>query len=168
MGGILKSHTSESGYFKDYGADLRENYLTNQLLIPVNKIIKVKAECRDTISEAFESRKVLFTEKFKRVLLCTTASHMPRALFIFRTIFPSEVQIEPIPNPKEDSLNPDQESELLKITKDLFTSIGPIDHNMTWEKWYAAHEEFYKAQRAIHTRFKESGNGSQHAYSSIY
>jgi len=70
MGGRYKSYEKEKGLYNANGADLRATYLHDELGIATDTIIKIgDEECRDTIYEAFATRKLIREKDIKDELL---------------------------------------------------------------------------------------------------
>lgn len=84
LGGHKSTYRTGAIEFDTTGAELRKRYFLDHG-VPEGNIIKVE-EGRDTIGEAFASRKVLRKRGVRKLLVVTSDKHLERSLFIFRRI----------------------------------------------------------------------------------
>jgi uncharacterized SAM-binding protein YcdF (DUF218 family) len=81
-------------------ADAVRDYLADH--VPLNIQLHSIGVCSDTHDESLKVAEVMKQRGFKRLLLVTSASHMPRALAVFRK---TEVEVIPVPCNYHSSLN---------------------------------------------------------------
>ncbi len=169
MGKIYRSYTPDKGFFEKEGALLRRDYLITHWGIKPEKIEIILDECMDTFYEAFASRKLAEEKRYKKVLLCTSANHIRRALFIFQRIYGKKIKVLPVKNPCEDSLNPKLEVILYKLAN-TFLSLLPeeIPSPISWDMWFEENRRiYYDKYLKIINKFHQKGTLSKDAYKSI-
>lgn len=152
--------------FDQPGCFVRKQYLLQQQ-IKEDQIIEVNGG-RDTIGEAFACHSACQQYKIRKVLLVTSKTHAPRALWIFKRIFEDEIQVE-MPEETylcEDKLNPEEEQKIFELTKRFFKrkfGSGPIpDQNI--ETWFKDNQQFYEAQAKIHEKYLKEEIETNEAY----
>ncbi|MEX0616288.1 MAG: YdcF family protein [Candidatus Woykebacteria bacterium] len=150
--------------FEKTTAKLRKEYLLAKGSVKDEAIILAE-EGRDTIYEAFAVRKKAKELGLKNLLLITSERHMPRAFFIFKSIFGSDLKVytnklsEVVTG---NILIGDEEKEYLSLVKELFSSMPEtIPQPDSWENWYSEHLDFYSNYKRIHDRFHPPGKESQ-------
>lgn len=153
--------------FDQPGCFVRKQYLLQQQ-IKEDQIIEVNGG-RDTIDEAFACRSTCQQYKIRKVLLVTSKTHAPRALWIFKRIFGDEIQVK-TPEEKylcKDTLNPKEEHEIFELTKqffkDKFGENNPIP-DQPMKTWFEDNQQFYEAQAQIHRKYLKEGIETNEAY----
>src|SRR3989338_4320078 len=75
LGGHYSTYMEDAKYYEMTGAELRSNYLFGKGNVESKDIVLV-ADGRDTIYEAFASRKIARESGMKNILLVTSEKHM--------------------------------------------------------------------------------------------
>lgn len=164
LGGQKSTYSSLAIAFDRTGADLRREYLEKSG-VPIGNIVMVEYG-KDTIDEAFASRKVAREMGMEHILVVTSDKHLERSLFIFKRIFGNKFDIDGVGVPCGDLLNREEEREYLDVVKQFFVKLPNDIPNSDSEKWYLEHADLYQKYKEIHDRFHNSDNESQ-AYSGV-
>lgn len=163
LGGEFSTYNPNAIKFQKTGADLRAEYMIGKG-VNSNNIVRV-AEGRDTIGEAFASRKITKNLGLKNLLIVTSDKHLERALFIFRRIYGKEFLVNGEGVPCGDLLNEDEECEYLMAVKNFFVTLPEdIVDPINFENWYQEHKSLYDQYRDIHLRYVKDGKESNQAY----
>ena len=164
LGEHKSTYRAEAIDFDVTGAKLRKRYFIDHG-IPEENIVKVE-EGRDTIGEAFASRKVLRERGARKLLVVTSDKHLERSLFVFRRVFGENYKIDGYPVPCGNLLNSQEEREYLEVVKKFFISLPKDIPVPNPDLWYQEHAELYEKYGEIHDRFHANGKESQ-AYSGV-
>lgn len=121
MGGYYSTYSKKAIHFKISSAQLRREFLIN-LGVKSDDIIMVE-NGRDTIGEAFASRKSANELQMKKVLIVTSDKHMKRALWVFRRIFGKGFEINGESVPCGNLLIEDEEKRYYDATVTYFQRI---------------------------------------------
>ena len=167
LGGHYSTYMEDSKYYNDTGAELRRNYLLGKGNIKSEDIVLV-ADGRDTIYEAFASRKLAKEMQLKNILLVTSEKHTKRALYLFQRIFGKNIQVH---GGKDtwaetgDVLLDAEEEAYFKLWKSVFDKLpDDIPDPESWEQWYQQNIENYQYHQKIHDEFHPPGSPESQAY----
>ena len=167
MGGHYSTYTEDSICFPDTGAQLRRDYLLNKGNISSDNIVMVE-DGRDTIYEAFASRKIARDMGLKNIILVTSEKHTARALFLFQRIFGKNFTITGNKDTwaeTGDVLLDAEETAYFSLWKGVFDKLPTeIPDPESWEQWYKQNIENYKAHKQIHDEFHPPGSEESEAY----
>jgi len=164
MGGYFSTYSPKAIKFKITGAQLRKDYLIRKG-VPDKEIILVE-NGRDTIGEAFASRKKVKELGFKKLIIVTSDKHIKRALWIFKRVYAYEFEIEGRSVESGDLLNENEEKENLELVKEFFKTLPLIIPDPDLETWFNNHRKFYEDNKKIHDKYHPYGAESQ-AYMGI-
>jgi len=157
----------DSKYYELTGAEMRRDYLLGKGNIESKDIVLV-ADGRDTIYEAFASRKIARELGIKNILLVTSEKHMKRALFLFQRIFGKEFQVHGGADSEVktgDILNDTEEEAYFKLWKEVFDKLPEeIPDPESWESWYRQNIQNYRRHKQIHDEFHPPGGPESQAY----
>lgn len=166
LGGVFSTYSPKSIKFKITGADIRCKYLIVHKINSKN-IIKIP-EGRDTIEEAFVSRKVAKNLELKKLLITTSDKHLKRALFIFRRIYGKKFIIDGKSVSCGDLLNKKEENEYLETVKEFFKTLPDnIPDPANFDDWYKDNKSLYDQYRKIHLRYLQNGKETNQAYMGV-
>lgn len=169
-GGKFSSYSPKAVEFQKTTAQLRKEYLLSKGNINASNIIPAE-DGRDTIYEAFTTRKKAIELRFKHLLLVTSEKHMPRALYIFKRIFGDSLGIDDGNGAGQvatgDILAEEEEKEYLGATQTMFIQMPDvIPDPISWDEWYEGHKDLYDAFKTIHDKYHPAGQESQ-AYTGV-
>jgi uncharacterized SAM-binding protein YcdF (DUF218 family) len=164
MGGYCSGWNPHAQPSETPAVQPRRDYLLS-LGVDVNDIIVSTAETRDTIGEAFVARRVSREHGFTRLALVTSDKHMARALFIFRHVFDSEAEVNPVEVACGNRLNEAEESAYFSATEAVFQRLPtPIPDPGSWNNWHDQHPELYEQFGRIRQHFAALDGGKNEAY----
>lgn len=171
LGGPYSTYAKDAICYNDTGAQVRANYLLSKGNINNENIIMVE-DGRDTIHEAFASRKRAREKGIKNILLVTSDKHMKRALFVFQRIFGEDFNIvgnQDTWTETGDILLDAEEEAYLKLWKAVFDRLPiEIPNPKDWNEWYEQNLETYKQQLKLHDEFHPPGGKESQAYTRSY
>lgn len=131
------------GHVNPLTASQDENRIARDYLIrwgvPADQVI-AEPRSRDTFENAIESGKILRDRGWKRYLLVTSAIHMPRSMFVFRSIAP-----EPIPAPGDFTVTLAGEGAILP-SEDAANKIFDAVHEYAGMANYRWRMRFYREE----------------------
>lgn len=159
LGGPFSTYSPYSIRFEKTGSQIRSEFLESHG-VPQENIIQV-SDGRDTMLEAFASRKVVEEMSLKRILLVTSDKHMERSLYIFRRIFGKNIVVDGTGVPCGEILNEQEEKEYLKLVRGFLDSMPDRIPDPIMETWIEDHTDYYRRHRKIHDRFHPAGKESQ-------
>ncbi len=167
MGGHYSAWSPKAIKFPQPTAELSKAYLTAKGVTDAD-IIVAPEEARDTIGEAFLTRKVLRNAGLTRILLVTSDKHMKRALFIFQRILGNDMRIDTAEVPCGSLLHEAEEQQYLGAAVQLFASLpAVIPDPPNWDAWYAHYGWLYEEYDRIRAQFATGHDPSQ-AYGAIH
>jgi len=159
LGGHKTTYSPYAIAFDKTGAELRRDYLV-RLGAPVDAVVMVK-DGKDTIGEAFASRKAAGELDLHSLLVVTSDKHIERSLFVFKRIFGRGYKIEGSEVPSGDLLNDAEEKEYLAVLRHFFETLPEDIPDPDPEKWHEEHAELYRQYKEIHDRYHPPGKESQ-------
>lgn len=165
LGSYFSVPGSKAIRFEQTGAQLRKNYLVVEGVPPEN-VVMVEGG-RDTIGEAFVSRKKVRELGLRKLLLVTSDKHMVRALWIFKRIFGEGFEIEGRGVPCGDLLNENEEREYLEVAKKFFKKFPKDIPEPNSETFYNDFRELFEEYDKIHKKYFPPDGPECQAYMGI-
>lgn len=162
LGDHFSVPNSKAIRFEKSGAQLRGDYLIMREVSP-GDIIFVH-EGRDTIEEAFVSKRKARELGLRKILLVTSDKHLGRALWIFRRIFGEGFEIEGRSVPCGDLLNEDEEKERLQAIKKFFKKFPQDVPEPDPKTFYNDFKELFGEYDEIHKKYFPPGGPECQAY----
>lgn len=167
LGGYYSTYGEDAIRYEDTGAELRKNYLLSKGNITEQDVIMVN-DGRDTIQEAFASRKTARELGFNHLLLVTSEIHIPRALYLFQRILGRGIDIYGNVNTSAltgDLLLVEEEKAYLELWQHALSQYPEeIPQPESWEIWYAQNKPTYEEHRRIRDLFHPPGGIESQAY----
>ena len=167
LGGHYSTYMVDAKSYPDTGAQLRKDYLLNKGNINSDNIVMVE-DGRDTIYEAFASRKIAREMGIENVLLVTSEKHMKRALYLFQKIFGKNFHVHGGQDTWAETGNvllDAEEEAYFRLWKGVFDKLpDEIPDPESWEQWYKQNIENYQQHKKIHDEFHPPGGTESQAY----
>ncbi len=160
LGGHKSTYRPNAIEFSQPGGVLRAKYLSTKG-VPMEKIIILKMECRDTIGEALAVREYLQSSEIKKLLVVTSELHLPRALFLFRRILGTGFEIYAESVPSNGLLIGDEEKEYLELAKRFFLVKPAYIREKSFDEWFLGNQDYYFNLLSIHDKYHSLGKESQ-------
>lgn len=159
LGGHYSTYSPNSIYFPETGAELRKEYFCRHG-VPEEDVILVP-DGRDTMLEAFASRRVLRELGVGNIILVTSDKHMERAKYIFQRILGDGIYIRESKVPCGNILNKEEEREYLALVREFLERFPREIPDPNMESWIIDHPEYYLRQAEIHEKYHPEGKESQ-------
>jgi len=132
-------------------AEAMQDYLLN-LRVP-KKNIYLENKSKDTIGNAYYTKKLYFIPKKERkALIITSDFHLRRVRFIFQKIFGKQYQLKFVAlpsflNEKKKAKLIERQKELLRKTKEILAGMKSGNHNFLKGKLYKL--KYYREKRPV-------------------
>jgi uncharacterized SAM-binding protein YcdF (DUF218 family) len=130
-------------------AQAMRNYLIKKGILKKNIFLENKS--KDTISNAYYSKKIYFIpKKEKKAKIITSEFHLPRVKYIFKKVFGKDYKFQYVPihsnlNKKSVEKVQQRQKELLKKTKEILGGMKDGNHNFLKNKFYKL--KYYREKR---------------------
>ena len=130
-------------------AQAMKDYLIKKGILKKNIFLENKS--KDTISNAYYSKKIYFIpKKEKEAKIITSEFHLPRVKYIFKKVFGKDYKFQYIAissnlNKKSAGKVQQRQKELLKKTKEILEKMKGGDHNFLKNKFYKL--KYYREKR---------------------
>jgi SanA protein len=165
LGGHFSTTDPKAIYFEESGAQLRAAYLMRGG-VRSEGVVSIH-EGRDTVEEAFVSRKKTKELGLRRILLVTSDKHLERALWIFRRIFGDGFEIDGESVPCGNLLNEDEEKERLEAVKEFFKKFPEDIPEPEPQNFYNEFQELFEKYDQIHKKYFPSSGHECQAYMGV-